>query len=65
MKINHEAIENVRAERARILMISRALEAMNFEVTRASADIRDLLVKLREHEDATGRDLLALRRGES
>jgi hypothetical protein len=55
--MEYTAIENLRCEQARIDMMRRALEGMNFTPTRASQDVRELLVKLRDHSDAVSVDL--------
>jgi hypothetical protein len=55
--MDNRSIENLRAERARIDMMRRAVEAMNFEPTRASSDVWELLSKLVDHYDATEADL--------
>jgi hypothetical protein len=60
--MDNRAIENLRAERTRIDLIHRVLDAMNWDATRASGDVRKLLAKLRDHEAATDADLARERR---
>ena len=60
--MDNRAIENLRAERTRIDMMHRVLDAMNWEATRASGDVRKLLAKLRGHEETTAADLERERR---
>jgi hypothetical protein len=60
--MNYQAIENLRAERTRIDMMCKAVEAMNFEPTRASNDVWVLLSKLRDHYAAAETDLAHERR---